>query len=102
MNTETFPRTVWRLTPGYQPREVTVIGKHKPYSQDIYTTKLGSTILCKDTWPTKEDAIAAGHARLDQQLLDMEKKQATISKRRTALNRATLLAAKENIEAEKK
>lgn len=88
---EQFPRQVWKLTPGYQPKEITIIAVCRSYMYDGYRIEGTTALISKhDVWPTRAEAIAAGHARLDEQLAALDKKRANIDKRRAALTKAAL------------
>lgn len=85
---EQFPRQAWKLTPGYQPKEITITGLSR-YTGNLMVE--GATdIMQSEIWPTRSETIAAGHARLDEQLAALEKKKANIDKRRAALTKAAL------------
>lgn len=86
-----FPIQMWRLTPGFQPKEVTLVGEHKSYLFDGYRSEtVGQYFSIHEVWPTKAEAISAGHVRLDKQIKDLEKKKVNIDKRRAALTKAAL------------
>ena len=86
---EQFPRKVWKLTPGYQPKEITIVAEYRSWMFDGYKVDGTTTAIRKeDCWPTKEEAIAAGYARLDEQQAKLNKQRDRIDKRRAALEKA--------------
>lgn len=86
---EQFPRKVWKLTPGYQPKEITIVAENRSWMFDGYNVDGARAVIRKeDCWPTKEEAIAAGHARLDEQQAKLDERRARIDKRRAALEKA--------------
>lgn len=87
---EELPRKAWKLRPSFRPQEITIVLACKAWMFDGYETESGQRISCHDVWPTKAEAIAAGHARLDEQLAALDKKRANIDKRRAALAKAAL------------
>ena len=86
---EQFPRKVWKLTPGYQPKEITIVAEYRSWMFDGYNVEETMAVIRKeDCWTTKEEAIAAGYARLDEQQEKLNKQRARIDKRRAALEKA--------------
>lgn len=93
---EQFPRKVWKLTPGYQPKEITIVAEYRSWMFDGYEVDGATTAISKeDCWPTKEEAIAAGYARLDGQEAKLNKQRERIEKRRETLRAAASKLNKE-------
>ena len=86
----TFPYTGWVLMPSFKPKQEQFVKVYGDYvnKHDWHITDKGKTVHIGDIHPSKQAAIAVGHARLQQQQNDLDKKQANINKRRAALEKA--------------
>ncbi|MFT0533974.1 hypothetical protein ACMHYJ_14270 [Castellaniella hirudinis] len=85
---EQFPRQTWRLLPSYRLKEVTLVAVTNDYYGTHYKTAEATYISAADVWPTREEAIAAGHRCLDEQQKALEKRADVINKRRAELDKA--------------
>lgn len=89
MTNRTYPYKAWVLQPSFKPVEVELVGRYASYSIDYGDqTASGKSYPLKELFPTKAEAIAEGHRRLDKQAEDLDKKLINITKRRAALNKA--------------
>lgn len=82
----TFPYTGWVLMPSFKPKQEQFL-EHARQS-NWHVTDKKKPVHIGDIHPSKQAAIAVGHARLQQQQNDLDKKQANINKRRAALEKA--------------
>ena len=81
----TFPYTGWVLLPSFKPKQEQFAGS---FYASHHVTDKSKYVRIGDIHPSKQAAIAVGHARLQQQQNDLDKKQANIDKRRAALEKA--------------
>jgi hypothetical protein len=92
MTTRTYPYKAWTLTPSFKPVEVELVGlAWNDWGSYAHWDKSGSGKSYDSTklHATKDAAIAAGFASLDEQRKKLEKMQATIDKRHAALHKAS-------------
>jgi hypothetical protein len=88
--TRTYPRQAWVLQPSFKPKEVTIT---QPYSSwggasEWDLAEGGKHYHHTDLHPTKAAAIAAGREKLVAAQADVDKRQATVTKRAAALDKA--------------
>lgn len=88
MTTRTYPYKAWTLTPAFKPVEVELVGLDW---NDWDKSGRGKGYDSTKLHATKDAAIAAGYASLDEQRKKLEKMQATIDKRHAALRKAETL-----------
>lgn len=89
MSEKLYPYTGWVLMPSYKPKEETFV-KGTPASwRGAYDTTDSDKSYCLDSiYSSKEAAIAAGHAKLDEQREKLKRMQERIDKRQAALDKA--------------
>jgi hypothetical protein len=91
MSERTYPYKAWALTPAFKPVEVELTRAYSTWGQfqhwDVSDKgKAFSTEL--HLYPTKEEAIAAGRKKIDEQRADIAKRIERINKRASALDQA--------------
>lgn len=85
-----FPKTLFRLTPSFVPKPVTVValrpgwGTFGPY----YETESGARLYSKDSFETEEEAYAAAFKRLEDFQKRIEKQIHSLEKKRAAVKAA--------------
>lgn len=86
----TYPYAGWVLLPSFKPVEVTFVSAYKSFSNEDYgdNSQSGKLYGRSEIFPSKAAAILEGHARLEKQQADLDKKQIKINKRRAALEKA--------------
>ncbi|KAF1019658.1 MAG: hypothetical protein GAK30_02974 [Paracidovorax wautersii] len=85
---ETFPAQAWVLTPGFQPKEVTLTEASSGWRSKGCRTETKWMILLADLYATKGDAIAGGRERLIEQQARIDAMQAKLEKRKATLEKA--------------
>lgn len=81
-----FPFTAYTLTAGMNVKQVEVIGEH--WWSGYADSRAGLTYKWSDLHPTPQEAIAAGHAKLDEQRAKLQKQQANLEKRAANLEKS--------------
>lgn len=84
-----YPYTGWILMPSYKPKQETFVREANFFNRDLYgVTEAGKYVSSGEIYASKADAIAAGHAKLDEQREKLKKMQERIDKRQAALANA--------------
>lgn len=90
MSEKQYPFTGWVLMPSYKPKQETFVSEANFFNRDLYeVTRTGKYVPSGEIYASKENAIAAGYAKLEEQREKLKKMQERIEKRQGALNKAT-------------
>lgn len=85
MTERIYPRTAWVLTPSFRPRTVVL---ERPYSTRWEVTPSGKLYDLDEIFPTKEEAVADGWRRVGLAQASLDKRAATLDKKRGNLTKA--------------
>jgi hypothetical protein len=98
MSEREYPRKVWVLMPSFKPVEVTVVEKYGSYSLADYgdVTEKGKLYPVEAMHPTKDAAITSGREKCKALQADIDKRQDTLNKRISALDKAESASKGEN------
>ena len=89
MSARTYPREVWVLTPSFNPKQVTVVEAYGSSNYDYGdVTATGKLYYCETMFPTKELAVAAGWGAVAVIQAGLDKRAASLLKKRAALTQA--------------
>lgn len=87
----TYPYKAWMIQPSGKPKEIEFTrGPVFGADEDWDCSSTGKWYRVRDLHPTKDAAITAGLAAVDEQQAKLTKQQTTLDKKR-----ATLIAARE-------
>ena len=86
MSKQVFPYDGWVLMPSFKPVQVTFVADS--HGSFWHMRESGRQYCALDIYQSKQAAIAAGRAALDEQQVRLNKKQAHIEKRWATLDKA--------------
>lgn len=81
-----YPFKAWTLQPSFKPVEIELV--HDSWYAEHHTTSKGQLKHEANIFHTKQEAIAEGRARLDEQEAKLNKSLEKVAKKRAALDKA--------------
>ena len=89
MTERTYPRNVWVLPPSFKPKTVAITRGHSSRVGNSYDISAsGKCYHVSEMFSSLEDAVADGWKRVELSQADLEKRAATLVKKREALIKA--------------
>lgn len=90
MSERTYPYKAWVLQPSFKPKEVELVKPYVAWS-DHYGDETASKKVYRlnEIFPSKEKAIEEGWRRIKRQEADLDKRQESLNKKKTALTKAS-------------
>lgn len=91
MSARQYPRQAWVLLPSFKPKQVTVTSRSHPHScmfADWDWADDGKSYHFEKLHPSLAAAIASGREQVTKMAADIAKRQATMERRITSLDKA--------------